>query len=173
MLKVQGKDFGNRLIDIQLKLVRTYKGEIKRTQTGKVAVFPVSFITVGFDLKFLGPRAEMKLLQQILLSDDLVEMTMTYDGTTIKGKFSCTTNEYTEVRDRGESSMMLTISVVSDGSDITNENGTLFTVYDADEAVVKANCAFGKIYAIGAYTLNGATLPEGKLLVLGDTTVVA
>lgn len=175
LIKVQGKDFGAYLTHIQLKLVRTYKGEIKRTQTGKVAAFPLSFITPGFSLEFLGPREQMKLLQQLVLSDDLVELILTYDGTTIKGKFSCTDNEYIEVRDRNEKSMTLRLNVVSDGSSITKENGTLFAIKTASTTLL-AGCSFGKVYTVPGtttYTLDGAKLPSGKVLVLGDTLLVA
>ena len=56
---VNGKDFGSMLTDIQLKLVRTYKGEIKRTQTGLLAAFPLSFITVGFEVTLMGLRQDI------------------------------------------------------------------------------------------------------------------
>ena len=171
--KVQGRDFSQIMTNIKLKLVRTYKGEIVRTQAGKVAAFPVSFITVGFDFEFLGRREEVRLLQQILLSDDLVEIVTDYDGTTIKGKFSCTANEYEELRDKNERSTTLNVSVVNDGSNITKENGNGFTITRAGSSL-GSTFYFGKVYTLDSVAYkNGAKLPGNKILVLGDETLTS
>ena len=171
MIKVQGKDLSECLSDIQLKLVRTYKGDITRTQTGLVAAFPTSFVTPGFSLTFIGDRALMKRIEQIFLSSDLVELTLDYGGTSLKGAFSCTTNECTELRDKGERSMQLSIEVVSDGTDITDASGNAFTV-KAGSSTVLSGCAFGKVYTVPSgytnYKLDGFKLPGGKILVLGN-----
>lgn len=170
---VQGKDFSQMMTDIQLKLVRTYKGEINRTQTGKIAAFPVSFITVGFDFEFLGLREDVRLLQQLMLSDDVVEIVTNYEGVTIKGKFSCTSNEYTEVRDKNERRVTLRISVVSDGSNITKENGNGFTITRAG-TVLGSSYYFGKVYTLASVSYkDGAKLPNNKILVLGDEVLTA
>lgn len=165
---VNGKDFGSMLTDIQLKLVRTYKGEIKRTQTGVVAAFPLSFITVGFDVTLMGLREDIRLLQQIMLSDDTVTLTTNYDGADIKGNFSCTSNQYTEVRDRGEQRTKLSLSLVSDGTNITHSSGREFLIKSSSGAIVGRGY-FGKVVHLStSYKKNGVTLPGGNLLVLGD-----
>lgn len=170
MIKVQGKEVSG-LTDVELKLVRTYKGEIKRTQAGIVSAFPTSFITPGFDFAFVGPREDMIALEQIFLSNDLVTLEFDFGGTALKGKFSCTTNQKTEANDRGNSHLNLSISVVSDGSAITAPDGGAFVV-KYGETVVKDDCSFGKVYtmptAYRSKKANGYTLPGGKLLILGD-----
>lgn len=173
MLRIQTLNLDNYLEDIQLQLVRTYKGEILRTLTGKVAAFPASFITVGFNIQLLGPRETIIQAQQLLLSADTVLLTATYNGTSIEGKFSCTQNNVVEVRDKGERSLRLTASLVSDGSPITKPGGSPFTI-KSGETTLYNNCSFGKVYQLtGAqYTLNDIPLPENKVLVLGDTKVV-
>ena len=178
--KVQGRDFGAYLTTKELKLVRTYKGEINRTQTGKVASFPTSFVTVGFDVVLVGPRNIMNDLEQIFLSADLVEIIFDYEGTSLKGKFSATTNSAVELKDKAERSKQLSVSIVSDGAGITKADGTKFTVVRGSTTLL-TDCYFGKVYSITggtAYKLNGANLPadyrtptKGSLLVLGDTTL--
>lgn len=164
--KIQGKDFSANMTDIKLKLVRTYKGEINRTQTGKIAAFPTSFITVGFDMSFIGPRDTINQLQQLLLSADLVEIITNYNGTSLKGKFSCTSNDMTEVRDRKEASLQLNISIVSDGSNITPETASFYTI--TRQGATSLAGFFGQVINVGNYKLGGASLPEGKLLCLGN-----
>ena len=165
---VNGKDFGSMLTDIQLKLVRTYKGEIKRTQTGLVAAFPLSFVTVGFEVTLMGLRQDIRLLQQIMLSADTVTLTTDYDGASIKGKFSCTSNQYTEVRDRGEQRTTLSLSLVSDGTNITHSSGRAFQIKTSSGSIIGTGY-FGKVVHVStSYKKNGVTLPDGNLLVLGD-----
>ena len=172
MFMIQNLDLSTVREDMQLQLVRTYKGEIRRTMTGKIVAFPSSFITVGFTFRLLGPRALMIQVQQLLLSADLVTITAEYNNTIIEGKFSCTSVDVTEVRDKGERSLRLTASVVSDGTDITKPGGEPFTVKIGTTTLV-ANASFGKVYQLtgGPYKLNGISLPENKVLVLGDTEV--
>ena len=173
MFKLQGKDIQKYLTSVNLKLVRTYKGEIGRTQAGVVSAFPTSFITVGFDVVFVAPRDEAKQIEQICLSNDIVEMIFDYNGVDLKGKFSCTTNECTELMDKGERHMQVSLSVVSDGTAITDKNGNSFTV-KAGSTVVLQNCSFGKVYSLptayASYKYNGYTLP-GKILVLGNVNI--
>jgi len=172
MFKIQNLDLSTVREDMQLQLVRTYKGEIARTLSGKIVAFPASFITVGFEFRLMGPRSLMIQVQQLLLSADLVTITAEYNGTTIEGKFSCTSVDVTEVRDKGERSLRLTASVVSDGTPITKPGGAPFTV-KAGTTTLVANASFGKVYQLtgGPYKLNGINLPENKVLVLGDTQV--
>ena len=167
---VNGKDFGSMLTDIQLKLVRTYKGEIKRTQTGLVTAFPLSFVTVGFEVTLMGLRQDIRLLQQIMLSADTVTLTTDYDGASIKGKFSCTSNQYTEVRDRGEQRTTLSLSMVSDGTNITHPSGRAFQIRSGSPSgTLLGTGYFGKVVHLStSYKKNGVTLPDGNLLVLGD-----
>lgn len=172
MFKIQNKDFSNYLEGIQIQLVRTYKGEIARTLTGVISAFPASFITVGFSIQLLGERDIISLAQQLLLTANTLTIIAVYNGTPIKGSFSCTGVEVVEVRDKAERSLRLTASIVSDGTDITKPDGSLFTIKYGGTTLV-ANCRFGKIYQLSSsmYKLNGADLPDKKVLVLGDTVV--
>ena len=165
---VNGKDFGSMLTDIQLKLVRTYKGEIKRTQTGLVAAFPLSFITVGFEVTLMGLRQDIRLLQQIMLSADTVTLTTDYDGASIKGKFSCTSNQYTEVRDRGEQRTTLSLSLVSDGTNITHSSGRAFQIKTSLGSLIGTGYFGQVVHFSTSYKKQGVALPDGNLLVLGD-----
>lgn len=176
MIKINGKDVSGMLTDIKLKLVRTYKGDIERTQTGKIAAFPNSFVTPGFDLQFLGPREEIAQLEAVLLSSNLVTLIVNREELNIKGNFSCTTNDKVEVRDRGESSLRLAVSLVSDGSNITNSTGSAFTVKDGQTTVL-STCYFGKVYSVPnqykTRSVNGYSLEKGTILVLGNVVLDA
>ena len=173
MFKIQGRDVQEYLTDISFKLVRTYKGEIERTQTGVVSAFPNSFITAGLDLVFTAPREVADSIEQTLLSNDTVELIVDYNTVNIKGAFSCTTNSNVELRDKGERHKQLSVSVVSDGTDITKSDGSDFSVKVGDSTVV-SNCKFGKVYdvpsAYRAYKRDGMIVGD-KLLVLGDVTL--
>jgi len=172
MFKIQNLDLSTVREDMQIQLVRTYKGEIRRTMTGKIAAFPTSFITVGFTFQLMGPRSLMIQVQQLLLSANLVTITAEYNNTNIEGNFSCTGVDVSEVRDKSERSLRLTASVVSDGTPITKPGGALFTIKRGTTNLV-TNVSFGKVYQLtgGPYKLNGIDLPENKVLVLGDTEV--
>ncbi len=175
-VKIQGFEVKNLVTDIKTKLVRTYKGEIERTQAGIVAAFPISFITPGFDITFKGDREQISAIEQILLSHDLVELIVDRKELNFKGMFSCTGNDKTELRDKGERSIELTVSVVSDGTNITHSTGRAFTV-KAGETTIADNCYFGKIYKVAStyssYKYKGMSLPNSKILILGDTTLTA
>lgn len=173
MLKIQGKDFSHYLENVELKLVRTYKGEIARTLTGLIVTFPAYFITAGFTIQLMGPRATIILAQQLLLSANTVKVISEYNGTTFEGNFSATSVDVVEVRDKDERSLRLSASIVSDGTNITKPGGAAFTIkYGA--TTLKTPCYFGKVYQLDAtpqYKLGGALLPGNKVLVLGDTVV--
>lgn len=172
MIKVNEKDVSSMLVDIKLKLARTYKGDIERTQTGKVSAFPTSFITPGFDLQFLGPRDDIESLEQMMLASDVFLLQLVHGKVSIRGAFSCTSNEKTEVRDKGERSLRLSVSVVSDGSNITDADGQPFSISTSQGQVLMSNCYFGKVYTVfGAYELNGFKLVNGKVLVLSQTVL--
>lgn len=175
-VKIQGLSVKGLLTDIKVKLVRTYKGEIERTQTGIVSAFPVSFITPGFDLAFKGPREKISALEQILLSHDLVEIIVDRGEFNFKGMFSCTGTDKTEVKDKGERSLDLSVSVVSDGTNITHSTGRAFIVR-AGTTTIASNCYFGKVYTVAAsyanYKYKGMSLPGSKILILGDTDLTA
>lgn len=172
MFKIQNLDLSTVREDMQLQMVRTYKGDIARTLSGIIVAFPASFITVGFKFQLLGPRSLMIQVQQLLLSANLVTITAEYNNTNIEGNFSCTNVDISEVRDKSERSLRLTASVVSDGTQITKPGGASFTV-KAGATTLVANASFGKVYQLtgGPYKLNGINLPENKVLVLGDTQV--
>ena len=172
MFKIQNLDLSNAREEMQIQLVRTYKGDIARTLSGIIVAFPASFVTVGFTFQLLGPRAMIIQVQQMLLSADLVKITAEYNGTNIEGNFSCTSVEVVEVRDKSERSLRLTASVVSDGTPITKPGGTLFTIKVGTTTLI-SDASFGKVYQLtgGPYKLNGINLPGNKVLVLGDTQV--
>lgn len=178
MLKVQGKDITGNLADVKFDLVKTYKGDISRTQYGKIVNFPNAFVITGFTFSFIGTRADIRAIEQIFLSADVVDIVYDFNASTrIKGSFSCTSNACTELRDKGERSLQLTITLVSDGTDITKEDGSLFAVTYNSATVITG--AFGKIYELSAgyigKTVNGFVLPVKNgipvLLVLGDTVI--
>lgn len=175
-IKIQGFSLKGLLTDIKPKLVRTYKGEIERTQAGIVSVFPVSFITPGFDLSFKGSREQISALEQILLSHDLVELIVDRKELNIKGKFSCTTNDKIELMDKGERMLQLNVSLVSDGTNITHSTGRAFTV-KAGQTTLASNCYYGKVYTVAqayaSYKYKGMSIPSSKLLILGDTELTA
>lgn len=180
MFSIQGKSFEEYLTEKEIKLVRTYKGDIERTQTGKVAAFPTSFITVGFDFTFVADRAIADEIEQLFLSANVLELVFDYEGTTLKGMFSATSTQTTELRDKSERHKSVVVSVVSDGTNITDAQGNLFTIKLGDTVVV-SNCAFGKVYTVtngASYYLRGAKLPKsetnannGTVLVLGNVVL--
>lgn len=175
-ITVQGLSVRDLITDIKLKLVRTYKGEIERTQTGVVPSFPLSFITPGFDITFQGDRERIAAIEQIFLSNDLVELVVDRQELNFKGMFSCTSNDKTEIRDKGERSLSLTISLVSDGTSITHSTGRAFTL-KAGGTTVAGDYYFGKVYKVPTlyanYKYKGMQLPGGKILILGDTNLTA
>ncbi len=172
MFKIQNLDLSNNRESMELQLVRTYKGEIKRTLSGIIAAFPTNFITVGFSFQLLGPRDTITLARQLLLSANLVKIQASYNNTTIEGNFSCTSVDVTEVRDRSERSLRLTATVVSDGSPITKVGGAGFTVKKGVTTVL-SDCSFGKVYQLPfpQKKIDGANLPDNRVLILGDTVV--
>lgn len=174
MFKIQNLDLSEIREDMQMQMVRTYKGDIARTLSGIVVAFPASFITVGFSFQLLGARELILQVQQLLLSANLVIITAEYNNTLIEGKFSCTKVEVTEVRDKSERSLRLVATIVSDGTPITKPGGALFTV-KVGATILVADASFGKVYQLtdGPYKLNGVNLPEDRILVLGDMVVTA
>lgn len=183
MLKIQDKDFSKYMTDIEVQLVRTYKGDIVRTQTGAVSAFPTSFITVGLQLTFVGVRAAIDSIEQLILSADVVDIRFPYNiaglaKDDLRGAFSATTHTTNEMRNKQETCKQITVSFVSDGTDIKRQNGEAFKIYK-DGVVIRDDCAFGKVYSIPAaadYFIEGAKVPTqkrhptaGNVLVLGDT----
>lgn len=185
MFKLQGAEFGSGvnqvLADVSLKLVRTYKGEINRTQTGEISTFPNSFVTVGFDLRFVGTRATLREIERVFLSADIVEIEFDFGGTALKGKFSCTSNTMNEMHTKADGTLELLVSVVSDGTAITKPDGTGFhvTAYAGGvqvQATEDDPCYYGRVYKLKAAYVGykdafGCKQPDGKLLVLGDTVL--
>lgn len=185
MLKIQNRDFTQYVTDIKVKLVRTYKGDILRTQTGRISAFPTHFITVGIELVFLAEREIIDSLSQLFLSADAVEVQFPYKTLTggtdttydLKGKFSATAVEAEEVRNKRETHKTLSVSLVSVGTEIIKANGGRFTIKRAGITLV-ADCAFARVYKIpngSAYKLEGANVPTdykvpttASILVLGD-----
>lgn len=172
MFKIQGLDLSPMLENIQVSLVRTYKGEITRTLSGHVVAFPASFITVGFSIQLLGPRANIIQAQQLLLSADIVKIVTTYNGVDIEGNFSCTSNDVQEVKDKADRSLRLSATLVSDGTDITKPGGAYFTIKFGATTLYN-NCSFGKAYKLPGlpFRNQGVVLPDNRVLVLGDVEV--
>lgn len=168
MIKIQGKEINVPIADIKRKLVRTYKGEIERTQTGAISAFPTSFIIPGFDIQFVGTRQEIQTLEQVFLSSDTFQFGVSNEELSISGRFSCTANEVTEMRDKGERHLQLNVSIVSDGSNITDYNGNTFSIrYGA--AMAATGLYYGKVYQVPATyrskKFEGYSLTEGKILI--------
>lgn len=167
IIKIQDKQF-DIVEDIKFKLVRTYKGEILRTISGKIPSFPLSFITVGFDISFLGVKEEIQLLEQLLLSADILTIELTYNFVPIKGNFSMTSHEVEILKDRNYEYARMTASIVSDGSNITKPSGSGFIIKKG-ASTIASNLPFGKIYKFTqTYYYKGAKLPNNQVLVLGD-----
>lgn len=173
---LEGADITNLLLEQEFELVRTYKGDIERSQTGVIKTFPVSFVTLGMSLVFLGPREQITLVQQTLFSADTVKVKTTFSGvvstagTTISGKFSCTSMKVEEQRDKATSLLKLEVSLVSDGTDIGDAAGTPFNVR-VDGNIV-GTAYFGKVYKLSApckKPVPGTSIymnvPDNKILV--------
>lgn len=172
MLKLQGKEIGvGSLLGLQVQLVRTYKGEINRTQTGEIATFPNSFITVGLQIVLQGRRHDLLQIEQIMLSNDTVDICVERDIYAFRGAFSCTTNSIVELKDNKEIYSQLTLSLVSDGTPITKPNLSKFSVLD-DMVGDTHQAYFGQVIDVtpGVY-YNGFEVPSGKFLVLGDAVL--
>ncbi len=172
MLELQGKEIGvGKLVDLQVQLVRTYKGEINRTQTGKIAAFPNSFITVGLQIVLQGSRSDIRDIEQILLSTDVVDLAVNWKTYYFRGNFSCTSNQVTEMKTRDEDTAQLAVSLVSDGTPITKLNGSKFSVDDA-LASQTIQAYFGQVIDVtpGA-NYEDFVLSDGKFLVLGDANL--
>lgn len=177
MLELQGKEIGSgKLIDFQVQLVRTYKGEIYRTQTGEIASFPNSFVTVGLSIVLQGARADMLQIEQILLSADVLKLAVNWKEYDFSGKFSCTSNQMTELKDSKETISQLSVSLVSDGTPIYDHEGTAFTISVAGTTTpIVAGAAYGQVYQLDTpyegYKFNGFAIPDRKILVLGNVSI--
>lgn len=174
---LQGADQTHLLLDESFDLVRTYKGDIERTQTGLIKDFPNSFITVGINATFVGKREVILQIQQILLSANVVEVKTRYaPGIIIKGAFSCTTNKCTELRDKGDSVLQLEVSLVSDGTPIGDSSGNKFPLYHLQTLVGQAYFAevlkLPSAYKVRVPGSNQyVNIPNNELLVLGPLDI--
>lgn len=167
-MKIQGKDYSIYKSDEAPNVVRTYRAEIKRTQQGKIVLFPLSYITLGIDVEFTAPKTIANEIRQICFSHDLVEIETDLYGTAIKGKFSATSITIQNLRDKKEMSAVLSMSLVSDGSDITKPTGQKFTV-KKDGITLTSTAKFGALYKLNADAkMKGAKLPNRQILILGD-----
>lgn len=170
MLKIQGKEIKN-VADRKVSIVRTYKGDIKRTSSGKVSGYPLSFLTVGISLVITDVKTEIRTIQQLLLSADKLSIQCDHNGVDFLGDFSVTSQDVDELRDKTESKSTIRIELVSHGTPIKKPDGTYFKVSYATSSI---SAAFAEIVTVPAgYNLGGASLPNNKLLVLGDVTLTA
>lgn len=165
MLKIQGKTIDN-VASKKVTIVRTYKGDIKRTNAGVVSGYPLSFITVGISVSILDTKDKIRTIQQLLLSDNTLSVQSDHNGVDFLGAFSVTSQSIEELRDKTESKSMLTIEFVNHGTAITKPDGTLFKVMNGTTQLMTAS--FAQIVTVSGYKLDGATLPNNKLMVLGD-----
>lgn len=171
MIRIQDREIKN-IASRKVTVLRTYKGEIKRTNAGVVTGYPLSFITIGITLTITDTKDEVRKVQQLLLSADKISVQCDYNGVDFLGDFSMTNHNVEELRDKTESKSTITVDLVSHGTAITKPDGTKFKVYYGSS---NATASFGEIItlpvAAAGYTLDGATLPNRKIMVLGDITL--
>lgn len=173
MVKIQGKEIKN-IAEKTVTIDRTYRGEIRRAGTGRVVAYPLSFLTVGVSLVITDLKERIKEIQQIILSDDNISLQCDHDGVEFLGLFSVTGQSVTELRNKGETQSTLSIDLVSYGSPITKPDGSYFVISFSDNTN-KERASFAQIKnesSFENYTLNGMDIPNNKLLVLGDCTLV-
>lgn len=170
MIKIQGKDI-TTVSERQVVIVRTFKGEIVRTNLGVVTGYPLSFLTVGVTLSITDTKENIRKLVQIILAHNIIKLECDYNSVQFYGDFSVTSHEVQDLKDKGERSAVLVIELVSHGTALTKPNGTKFTVTYGGSTV---QASFAEIITLPAgWKLNGASLPNNKLLVLGDTLLEA
>ena len=179
MITISSREVGKWLTKIDRKIVRTYKGEIERSQVGSVVKFPASFVTIGFDLEWTGPREELKLIQQLLLASDvfLFAVYQVRDND-LKGDFSATSCEMEDLSDKKEEYSVLMASIVNVDNLVKDHNGNKFGIKLSSNATAVVSGCFGETVTVPSgyrsYQVqekrNGKKqgyLPE-KVVLLGD-----
>lgn len=172
MIKIQGKEIQN-VASRAVTIVRTYKGEIERTQTGNVAGYPISYRTVGVTLNIIDDKPKIREIQQIILSADTVKLQADLNGVDFYGDFSVTNHAVEDIRNKGETKSSLTIDFVNDNTKITKPDGTQFKVSYGSSSASAYFAQLLKNNSFANYTLDGMTIPNNTLLVLGDSTLTA
>ena len=181
MITIAGRDVSKYLTNVSRKIVRTYKGEIERNQVGQVLKFPASFMTLGFDLEWIGLRSELDIIYQLLMaSDTFVFVIDEVRGNNYKGTFSATTCQMSDLSDKNEKHATLSVSIVNTTNDITTSEGSDFSVKTGGTSI--ASGKFGEEVTIPDQFLTfkilnsetfqtGGTLPS-KVVLIGDIKIL-
>lgn len=169
MISINGRDVEQWLTTISRKIVKTYKGDIERNQLGDVIKFPAAFFTLGFDLIWTGPRAELDIIHQLLLASDQFRFVVYgIRSNDYSGDFSATTTSMEDLKDKNEAYAILSVSIVNVKSDIKDGRGNSFVVSTTSGLSVVSG-AFGELVTIpSAYLsyriLNPETQQKGGTL---------
>lgn len=145
MITISSRDVSKWLTKITKKIVRTYKGDIERNQLGDVMKFPASFLTIGFDLEWFGPRDELEVIHQLLLANDtfLFVVYQVHDND-YKGDFSATSTGMEDASDRKEKYVTLTASIVNKQHDVKNHSGGVFGIKLMSNSTAVVTGSFGQ-----------------------------
>lgn len=151
VIKIANRDISEYVTKYDLKIEKVYKGEILRSHSGVIPVFPSSFCVVGVSISMTGAYSFLFRLQQILLSGSILTLAIK-DGTrslSMSGMFSLTSNSITSFASKEDVKAVLDISLVSVGSPITDFEGNLFTI-KRNSTVITNSASFGQLLSIRA-----------------------
>lgn len=109
------ENFTKLLSKLNVSVAHTYLDEIKRTQKGKVASFPISYRTVGVNVMLQGKVYQLVRALNLVQRD---KVTLTFTDTVYTctaGVFSCTGAEIERIPDAKDKMGNMTVSFVSVG----------------------------------------------------------
>ena len=151
VIKIDNKDISEYVTKYEVKLEKVYKGEILRSHSGFIPVFPSSFCVVGVSVSMTGSYSFLFRLQQILLSGDVVTLAVKDDARSLSmsGLFSLTSHSISSFAAKEDIKAVLDISLVSVGSPITDFEGKLFTI-KRQGTVITDSASFGQLLFIPA-----------------------
>ena len=113
--QIDGENFTKLLSKFNVSVAHTYLDEIKRTQTGKVASFPISYRTVGINVMLQGKVYDLVRALNLVQKDKVTLNFTETVYTCTNGKFSCTNAEIERIQDAKDKLGNMTISFVSVG----------------------------------------------------------
>ena len=172
VIKIANKDVSDYVTKYEVKLEKVYKGEILRSHSGSIPVFPSSFCVVGVSVSMTGSYSFLFRLQQVLLSGDVVTLAVQDSVRSLRmsGLFSLTSNSMSSFASKEDVKAVLDMSLVSVGSPITDFEGKLFTI-KRQGTVITNSASFGQLLSIPAS--GPLKSSEGYTLsVQSDSTVV-
>lgn len=149
VIKIANKDISEYVTKYDLKIEKVYKGEILRSHSGVIPVFPSSFCVVGVSISMTGSYSFLFRLQQVLFSGDTVVIAIkdSNRSLSISGLFSLTSNSISSFSTKEDIKAVLDIALVSVGSPITDFEGNLFTI-KRNSAVMTNSASFGQLLSI-------------------------